>query len=45
MKMIEKNETFNKDFKNLKVWKVAKKEHGKNNQEIIEFRIEAKLIK
>ena len=45
MKMIEKNETFNKDFKNLKVWKVAKKEHGKNNQDIIEFRIEAKLIK
>ena len=45
IKMIEKNETFNEDFKNLKVWKVAKKEHGKNNQEIIEFRIEAKLIK
>jgi hypothetical protein len=45
MGMIEKNETFNKDFKNLKVWKVAKKEYGKNNQEIIEFRIEAKLIK
>ena len=45
MNMIEKNETFNKDFKNLKVWKVAKKEYGKNDQEIIEFRIEAKLIK
>lgn len=45
MSMIEKNETFNKDFKNLKVWKVAKKEYGKNDQEIIEFRIEAKLIK
>jgi len=45
MNMIEKNETFNKDFTNLKVWKVAKKEYGKNDQEIIEFRIEAKLIK
>jgi len=44
---INKNEDFNKDFKNLKVWKVKSNTKGSKSEEneriIMEFRIEGKL--
>ena len=44
---IDANDTFNKDFKNLKVWKVKSNTKGSKSEEnertIMEFRIEGKL--
>lgn len=44
---INKNDDFNKDFKNLKVWKVKSNTKGSKSEEneriIMEFRIEGKL--
>jgi len=47
MDEIDANDTFNKDFKNLKVWKVKSNTKGSKKEEnertIMEFRIEGKL--
>ena len=47
MDEIDANDTFNKDFKNLKVWKVKSNTKGSKSEEneriIMEFRIEGKL--